>query len=75
MMDAQATHEVRQTLVLVLDLCGTLAFAFSGAMAGVKRGLDVFGVLVLAFAASSFGGVSRDLLIGAIPPAALADCP
>jgi uncharacterized membrane protein YeiH len=62
-----------QTLVLALDLGGTFAFAFSGAMSGVRRRLDLFGVLVVAFVASSFGGIGRDLLIGAVPPAALKD--
>ncbi|HZO23635.1 MAG TPA: trimeric intracellular cation channel family protein [Steroidobacteraceae bacterium] len=65
--------EVSRTLVTVLDLCGTFAFAVSGAMAGVAKRLDVFGVLVLAFAASSLGGIGRDVLIGATPPAALVD--
>lgn len=60
-------------LVTALDLCGTFAFAVSGAMAGVRQRLDLFGVLVLAFAASSFGGIGRDVLIGATPPAALVD--
>lgn len=73
MTELQATQELQRTLVLVLDLCGTMAFAFSGAMAGVKRGLDVFGILVLSFAAATFGGITRDLLIGATPPAALVD--
>src|SRR5690606_18733556 len=58
---------------LVLDLCGTFAFAVSGATAGVRRRLDLFGVLVLSFAASTFGGISRDVLIGATPPAAFQD--
>lgn len=71
--DLQAVGEVQRTLVLLLDLGGTFAFAISGAMAGIKRNLDVFGVLVLSFAASSFGGIVRDLLIGAVPPAALMD--
>jgi len=73
MTEVQAATEVQRTLVLVLDLGGTFAFAISGAMAGIRRRLDVFGVLVLSFAASSFGGILRDLLIGAIPPAALVD--
>ncbi|MGV3525040.1 MAG: trimeric intracellular cation channel family protein [Candidatus Sericytochromatia bacterium] len=60
-------------LVLVLDLGGSFAFALSGAMAGIKRRLDLFGVLVLSFAAASFGGIGRDLLMGAVPPAALED--
>jgi uncharacterized membrane protein YeiH len=66
-------NELVRTLLLVLDLGGTFAFALSGAVAGVRRGLDIFGVLVLAFVASSFGGIGRDLLIGATPPAALKD--
>ena len=73
MTEVQAATEVQRTLVLVLDLGGTFAFAISGAMAGIRRRLDVFGVLVLSFAASSVGGILRDLLIGAIPPAALVD--
>lgn len=55
-----------------LDLVGTLAFAISGATQGVRRGLDIFGVLVLAFVTAVSGGILRDLLIGA-PPAALAN--
>ena len=60
-------------LLLVLDLAGTFVFAISGAMLGVRRRLDIFGVLVLSFAASSAGGIARDVLIGATPPAAISD--
>lgn len=60
-------------LTLVLDLGGTFVFAISGALAAVKHRLDIFGVLVLAFAAGNAGGITRDLLIGAVPPAALAN--
>lgn len=62
-----------KTLLLTLDLCGTFVFALSGATAAVRRRLDLFGVLVLSFAAASSGGVVRDLLIGAVPPAAIID--
>lgn len=58
-----------ETLLLVLDLLGTFVFALSGAAAGVKHRLDLFGVLVLSFAAANAGGLARDLLIGAVPPA------
>jgi uncharacterized membrane protein YeiH len=54
-----------------LDLIGTFAFAISGATVGVRYRLDFFGVLVLSFAAAVSGGIFRDLLIGATPPAAL----
>jgi uncharacterized membrane protein YeiH len=62
-----------ETLVLALDLFGTFVFALSGAMAGVRHRLDLFGVLVLSFAAGTAGGITRDLLIGSVPPASIAD--
>src|SRR5438105_5718975 len=62
-----------KTLVLTLDLVGTFVFALSGALGGARRRLDIFGVLVLSFVAANSGGIVRDLLIGATPPAAIAD--
>jgi uncharacterized membrane protein YeiH len=59
--------------LMVLDFAGTFAFALSGAVAAVKRELDIFGVLVLAFVAATTGGIIRDVLIGAVPPASLVD--
>ena len=59
------------TLVLTLDLIGTFVFAISGAASGVKSRLDVFGVNVLALVAGNAGGITRDVLIGAVPPAAI----
>ena len=59
--------------LLALDLVGTFVFAMSGAVAGIKKRLDLFGVLVLSFAAASAGGIVRDLLIGAVPPASVSD--
>lgn len=61
------------TFVHILDLGGTFVFAISGAVAAVNRRLDIFGILVLSFVAGNFGGIGRDLLIGAVPPAALTD--
>ena len=66
-------HLVAGTFLHVLDLVGTFVFALSGAAAGVKHRLDLFGVLVLSFVAANFGGITRDVLIGAVPPAAIAD--
>lgn len=56
-----------------LDLGATFVFAISGATQGVRRRLDLFGVLVVAWAAGVAGGIARDLLIGAVPPAAIAE--
>lgn len=66
------THEAA-TLVPILDLIGTFVFALSGALAGVKKHLDIFGVLVLSFAAGNSGGIARDVLIGSTPPGAVSD--
>jgi uncharacterized membrane protein YeiH len=62
-----------KTLVLAADLGGTFVFALSGALVGVSRRFDFFGIMLLALAAGSAGGISRDLLIGAVPPAAISD--
>lgn len=68
-----AFKEYATGTLLVLDLTGTFVFALSGAAVGVKRRLDIFGVLVLSFAAASAGGIMRDLLIDSVPPAAIRD--
>jgi len=62
-----------ETFVHILDLGGTFVFAISGAVAAINRRLDIFGILVLSFVTGNFGGITRDLLIGAVPPAALTD--
>lgn len=59
-------------LVGVLDVIGAFVFALSGGARAVEQKMDVFGVLFLAFVASVAGGVLRDVLIGAVPPAAIA---
>jgi uncharacterized membrane protein YeiH len=56
-----------------MGLAATFVFAISGATRGVRRRLDLFGVLVVAWVAAVAGGIARDLLIGAVPPAAIAD--
>ena len=56
-----------------MDLAATFVFAISGATRGVRKQLDLFGVLVVAWLAGVAGGLARDLLIGAVPPAAIVD--
>jgi uncharacterized membrane protein YeiH len=60
-------------LITVLDLVGIFVFAISGGLVAVRKDLDIFGVLVLAGTTGLGGGFLRDVLIGALPPAALAD--
>src|SRR6478672_2077365 len=62
-----------ETFVAILDLGGTFVFAISGALAAVNRRLDLFGILVLSFVAGNFGGITRDVLIGSMPPGAISD--
>jgi uncharacterized membrane protein YeiH len=70
-MDATVIHPGVE--VVVLDLLGIFVFAITGALVGVRKELDVFAVLVLAATTGLGGGFIRDVLIGAVPPAALAD--
>jgi uncharacterized membrane protein YeiH len=60
-------------LLSMVDAVGTFAFALSGATLAVQKRFDIFGVLFLAFVTAVAGGVARDVLIGATPPAAIAD--
>jgi uncharacterized membrane protein YeiH len=60
-------------LLRIFDLVGTFVFAISGAVAGTKHRLDLFGVLVLSFVAGTFGGIARDVILGAVPPASISD--
>lgn len=59
--------------ISVLDFVGTFVFAISGALVAMRHRLDLFGVLVLSIAAATAGGIMRDVLIGATPPASLVD--
>jgi len=70
---AAGSHNVVNTFLVVFDLTGTFVFALSGATAAVKHRLDLFGILVLCFVTGNAGGITRDVLIGAIPPAAISE--
>ncbi|MEO6471196.1 MAG: TRIC cation channel family protein, partial [Aeromicrobium sp.] len=59
--------------VLFLDLTGIAVFAMTGALIGVRKERNGFGVTMLAVITGLGGGVLRDVLIGAVPPAALHD--
>lgn len=61
------------TVVFVLEIIGTVAFAVTGAMVALERKLDVFGVVFLGVVTALGGGVVRDLIIGKTPPAMFED--
>lgn len=55
----------------IFDMIGTIAFAISGALVGVARRMDIFGMAVLALATAIGGGIVRDVLLGYFPPNSL----
>ena len=54
--------------MFILELIGIVAFAVSGAMVGIEKRADIFGVLFLAVITSLGGGVVRDMMLGYLPP-------
>ncbi len=71
---AAAGYRVGVTgLQLTLDLLGVFVFAITGALVGVRKQLDLIGVIMLAAVTGLGGGMLRDVLIGAVPPSAVAD--
>ncbi len=61
------------TLIGFFDFIGTIAFAVAGALTGIRRRMDLFGVNMLAIATATGGGMIRDILIGHFPPAMFRD--
>lgn len=72
MAPTDVLHGFDPTLLLALNLAGTLVFGLSGGLAGVQARLDAFGVVVLAVVVGLAGGITRDVLIG-IPPQTFRD--
>src|SRR4051812_37134441 len=61
-------------VLLVLDLVGTFAFALNGAMTAVRAvHVDIVGVVTLGMITAVGGGIIRDVLLGAVPPATFVD--
>lgn len=60
-------------VVDVAELVGVTVFALSGGLVAARRGMDLFGAVVLALVAGLGGGTIRDVLLGATPPANLSD--
>ncbi|MGO1751592.1 MULTISPECIES: trimeric intracellular cation channel family protein [Psychroflexus] len=50
---------------LILDIIGVIAFSISGVLAALRKRMDAFGILIIAFVTSIGGGTIRDILIGA----------
>lgn len=59
---------MREILMLVMELLGTVAFSVSGTLVAARCGLDLFGVLTVGTITAVGGGIIRDIMIGQIPP-------
>lgn len=60
--------EYSDLIVFIMEIIGTVAFASSGAMLGIRKEMDLFGVCVLGVTTSVGGGMIRDLILGITPP-------
>ena len=60
-------------LIEIMNLIGDVAFAVSGAMTAIEKRMDIFGVCVLSIVTTVGGGMTRDVLLGILPPIALQD--
>ena len=62
-----------ETAMSVIGFFGTIAFAVSGAMVAISKRVDLFGVIVLAVVTATGGGITRDIFLDRLPPAAFMD--
>ena len=60
-------------ILYILEMIGTIAFAISGAVVGIQKKMDIFGVAILGLTTAVGGGILRDLILDVTPPAAFRD--
>ncbi len=64
---------MEKSIIFAIEIIGTIAFASSGAMLGIRKNLDIFGVVVLGLCVAVGGGIVRDIILGLTPPSAFRD--
>jgi uncharacterized membrane protein YeiH len=64
---------VSQTVLFIFEIVGTVAFAISGAMTGLAKKMDIFGIAILGLTTAVGGGIIRDVILGNTPPATFRD--
>lgn len=57
-----------EIIVYILEIIGTIAFASSGALVGIRKKMDIFGVNVLGVTTAVGGGLIRDVVLDITPP-------
>lgn len=55
------------TFILILDIIGAIAFAYSGVVVAIKHKMDLLGVILLGCITACGGGVFRDIILGETP--------
>ena len=60
--------DIQGIITYIMEMLGTIAFAASGAMVGIRKRMDIFGVCVLGFVTAVGGGMVRDIILGITPP-------
>lgn len=60
--------DIQGVITYIMEIMGTIAFAASGAMVGIRKKMDIFGVCVLGFVTAVGGGMVRDVILGITPP-------
>ena len=60
--------DIQGIITYIIEMLGTVAFAASGAMVGIRKKMDIFGVCVLGFVTACGGGMVRDVILGITPP-------
>ncbi len=56
-----------EIFIFILEILGTVAFAISGATVGIRKQMDVFGVVCLGLTTACGGGLIRDVILGDFP--------
>ncbi|MCD8121816.1 MAG: TRIC cation channel family protein [Clostridiales bacterium] len=57
------------SVIFIMEIMGTIAFSASGAMVGIHKGMDLFGICVLGVVTAVGGGMTRDVILGIVPKA------
>ncbi len=55
-------------LITIIESIGIIAFAVTGAIVAIKKGFDIFGIIVLGVITAVGGGAIRDIILGINPP-------
>ena len=64
------SYKTYMEILIVLQIIGTIAFAVSGAVVGIEKKMDIFGVAILGLTTAVGGGILRDLVLNITPPSA-----